>query len=174
VLIKPDLKPNLSDLLSGILENSEINRRKTLLYEQNEDLRKIYPMTLRNGYTIFTRSKIEKIIARTLDNMKLEFEYEPNELLLQHSIVPDFKVNLNGKYYYIEHLGRMDNLAYRKRWFKKLEIYKNIGLLDSLITTSEGFDPIDQEEVIRKLIEDAKDSNLTITVGGYSSHHYLL
>ncbi len=174
VLIKSDLKANLSDLLRGVLENSEINRRKTRLYEQNEDLRKVYPMTLRNGITIFARSKIEKIIAISLDNMRLEFEYEPKELLLQHSIVPDFKISIDGKYYYIEHLGRMDNLAYRKRWFKKLEIYKNLGMIDSLITTSEEVETIDQEEAIKKLINDTKNGNLVNTDGGYSKHHYAL
>lgn len=174
VLIKLDLKANLSDLLRGILENSEINRRKTLLYEQNEDLRKIYPMTLKNGNTIFARSKIEKIIARSLDNMQLEFEYEPKELLLHYFIMPDFKVTMNGKNYYIEHLGRMDNLAYRKRWFKKLEIYKNIGMTDSLITTSEGHEPIDQDEAIKKMIDDIKNGTLANLEGGYSKHHYML
>lgn len=174
ILFKSDLKANLSDFLMGILENSEIDKRRTLLYEQNENLRKIYPMTLKNGCTIFLRSKIEKIIARSLDNMNLEFQYEPTEFLLQYSIKPDFKVTINGQHYYIEHLGRMDNIAYRKRWSKKLEIYQNIGIFEVLITTSEGIEPIEQEEVIKKLIDDAKNGNLDNTEGGYSKHHYML
>ena len=68
----------------------------------------------------------------------------------------------------------MDNLAYRKRWFKKLEIYKNLGMIDSLITTSEEVETIDQEEAIKKLINDTKNGNLVNTDGGYSKHHYAL
>ena len=172
ILINGNLIPKLPEFIGKILENSEINGRKTLLFEQKEDLRRIYPVTLRDGTTIQTRSKIEKIIAKVLDSNNVDFVYEPRDLYLQYYILPDFKVNISGKSFYIEHLGLMDNKAYRKRWNKKLEKYKEMGLLDSLVTTTEGKESVNQDDAIMKIIEDMKNNSLTESVGAHSEHHY--
>lgn len=174
VLVPSSLKNTMYQFIRKIMENSEINKRKTLLFAQNEDIRKVYPVSLKNGKIIQVRSKIEKIIATKLDTLGVDFEYEPQEFLLQYSIIPDFKLNLDSGTFYIEHLGRMDNKAYRRRWHKKLEIYNDIGVIGKLITTSEGKETKNQDEVIERIVREAQDDKLSESSGGYSNHHYLL
>lgn len=174
ILISSQLSGRLPDFLKKILDNSELNRRKTLLFNQSVDLRRMYPFIMSNGQTIMLRSKIEKIIANSLKEMQIDFEYEPKDFLFQYSIVPDFKLKLNSGIFYLEHLGRMNNPVYRKRWYRKLAKYKEIGIYPELITTSEGEQTEDQDAVISRILGDAKNSKLQNTPEGYSGHHYTL
>jgi len=84
---------------------------------------------------------------------------------------PDFRLRINDHAYYIEHLGNMNNQSYRERWLRKLQIYKNLGLAETLITTSESQDSADIEENVKKIIQDIKLNQLKKTQG-YSLHHY--
>lgn len=174
ILLKSDLKNAVPELFSSIHANTEIGRRKTLMFFQAEGTTKLYPVGLESGRKILVRSKIEKIIAENLKDQKVNFEYEPQDLFQQYSMVPDFKIVDGGKTYYLEHLGRMDNGAYRTRWFKKLEKYKLAGLEDKLVTTSETPETIDQSRVIAGIISDIRSGNLRVTEGGFSKHHHLL
>lgn len=103
--------------------------------------------------------------------MNIKFEYGTEEFLASYHLKPDFKLYVNDKVYYIEHLGRMDDIGYRERWLKKFEIYKNLGLADVLITTSESEEITDVEENIKKMIEDIVSNKLQKTEG-FSYHHY--
>ncbi|MDK2876625.1 MAG: hypothetical protein PWQ22_1035 [Archaeoglobaceae archaeon] len=169
ILAHSSLRDNLPLELIKIWRNSEVDQRKTMLFEFKEKPR---PYILeKDGEVLELRSKIEYIIAKTLSDLGIEFEYEPEELM-SHHILPDFKITVQGITYYLEHLGNMDNLAYRERWFKKLEIYKKLGLEDRLITTSEAKVISDPSQNIKKIVEDIKAGKLKYTEGSYSIHHY--
>jgi predicted nuclease of restriction endonuclease-like RecB superfamily len=120
------------------------------------------------------KSKIECIIAKTLDEASVDFEYEPKEFFEEYHIIPDFKLTVDGEIYYVEHLGNMNNPSYRNRWLQKFEIYKKLGIAENLITTSESEEKSNIEMSIRKIINDIKSRKITITEGGYSQHHYYI
>jgi exodeoxyribonuclease V alpha subunit len=163
----------LSDLLAEIWRNSEVERRKTMLFEYKKP-KKPYKYVKKNGEVIRLRSKIEREIARKLDDLGVDFEYEPMDLS-NHGIYPDFKLRLeSGEYYYLEHLGNMKNQAYRERNLRKIEKYKELGLKDRLITTSEAEADSCPEKGIEIIMSDIKKGKLQFTEGGYSSHHYEL
>lgn len=85
------------------------------------------------------RSKSEVIIANILFRSGVDYKYEEN---LQYSdnqtISPDFTIYQNGKIYYWEHLGMLDNPNYAKHWQEKMEIYKKLNLIDYLIITEDN------------------------------------
>lgn len=169
ILAHSSLRDNLPLELIKIWRNSEVDQRKTMLFEFKEKPR---PYILeKDGEVLELRSKIEYIIAKTLCDLGIEFEYEPEELMSYH-ILPDFKITVQGITYYWEHLGNMDNLAYRERWFRKFEIYKELGLGDRLITTSEAKVKSDPSQNVKKIVEDIKAGKLKYTEGSYSIHHY--
>ncbi|RLI72361.1 hypothetical protein DRO97_08970, partial [Archaeoglobales archaeon] len=77
--------------------------------------------------------------------------------------------------FYWEHIGLLSNEWYKDRWFKKFGIYKKLGIVDVLITTSESEEsPGDIEKEISKIIDDLKKGNLKLTEGSYSKHHYVI
>jgi len=171
MLIHGDLKDDLPVIIQRIWRNSEVNSRTTLLFEFKREPFKPYVLVRKNDDIVELRSKIEYIIAKTLDDLDIEFEYEPEELKAEY-ILPDFKITIDDKTFYLEHLGNMENIAYRERWFKKLKIYKKLGLEDRLITTSEAKKGSNIQRNIKKLIEDIKHGRLKCTEGSYSNHHY--
>jgi exodeoxyribonuclease V alpha subunit len=171
-VVHDDLKNELPLVLIRAYDNSLVEQRKTLLFGYKASPFKPYKLTLKNGTILEVDSKIEWIIAKLLDEMNIKFEYGIEDFLHSHHLKPDFRLYVNDKVYYIEHLGRMDNIGYRERWLKKFEIYKNqLGIADNLITTSESEETTNIEENIRKLIEDVMANKLKKTVG-FSYHHY--
>lgn len=173
VLVHKDLKDELYELFRTAYINSQIELIHTLLFGHKQSPFKPYLVRLKNGDKIAVRSKIEYIIAKTLDSFGIEFVYEPEDFAENH-IKPDFKIFLENGEFYWEHLGLLNNDWYKNRWFKKYKIYEDIGITDFLITTSEGEEPKDVESQIRKIIEDLKGDNLRVTDGSYSKHHYVL
>ena len=103
--------------------------------------------------------------------MGIKFEYEPEDFWLEYRIKPDFKLIIDGESYYWEHLGLMEYGAYRNRWSYKKQIYEELGIIDKLITTSEG-EKMLKEESIKDIINDLKSRNLKTTENSYSKHHY--
>lgn len=170
-LIHGDLKDNLAQVFIKAYYNSLVEQRKTLLFGHKISPFKPYQLTLKNGKTIQVDSKIERIIAEVLDKLGVDFESSPKEFLAEHHIVPDFKLHIDDKTYYLEHLGNMGNLSYRERWFRKLPIYKNLNLMDALITTSESEEKTNAEHNVRKIVDDIKSGRLHRTESP-SSHHY--
>jgi|Wag4MinimDraft_11_1082651.scaffolds.fasta_scaffold00868_4 exodeoxyribonuclease V alpha subunit len=170
LFIHESLKDKFYEFLISAHENSAIDNITTLLFEYRPSASKPYKVTLKDGKTLYVRSKIEMIIAKTLDNLGVEFEYEPKDFSRQY-LLPDFKIIYNEQEYYWEHLGMIDNMEYRSRWFRKFEKYKEIGVADHLITTEEY--EYDIENNVRKIIEDIKEGRLKGRQS-YSYHHYFL
>lgn len=89
------------------------------------------------------RSKSEVMIADLLDRMKINYKYEKPLKLTRLGIVhPDFTLLdvKNRKEIYFEHLGMMDDLAYRNNAFNKIRAYEKDGYFigDRLIVTTES------------------------------------
>jgi DNA-binding Xre family transcriptional regulator len=106
------------------------------------------------------RSKSEVVIYNELDNAKVSFKYE--ELLVlpdgkQYS--PDFTIyKKDGSEIYWEHLGRLSDYDYRKRWEAKEKNYNRFGISESnanlIITKDERNGAIDSfhiKDIIYKL-----------------------
>lgn len=113
------------------------------------------------------RSKSELIIADKLHAAGIDYEYEPQINLNGVERYPDFVIedDDSGEKWYWEHLGMMEDPSYRTRWAKKLNEYREAGVLPidegggdkgTLLTTEEylgkGFD----SQAIDKLIEKLK------------------
>ena len=173
LLVHENLKEKLPLTLVGkIHTNSSVEQRKTLLFGYKTSPFKPYKFTLKNGQQIEVDSKIERIIARILDMLDVEFEHGTKEFLAEYHLIPDFKLKIDDETYYIEHLGRMDKQSYRERWFRKLKTYEKIGIIDRLITTSESEERTDVDENIKNIVKDLKTKKLKNTEGAYSRHHY--
>lgn len=173
-VVHSSLKEELPPRLCQAYENSSTESRKTLVFEYKASPLRPYVVTLRSGKTIEARSKVKYIMAKALDDAGVEFEYEPREFFEEYHIVPDFKIFIDGEAYYIEHLGNMNNPSYRNRWFQKFEVYKKLGLVDKLITTSESEERSDIEGNVKKIVEDIKSKCVKRTEGSYPLHHYYI
>jgi len=171
LLVHNDLKDELALVLARAYENSLVEQRRTLLFGHKGSPFKPYKLVLENKTVIQVDSKIECLIAQVLDKLGVRFEHGPTEFYAEHRIVPDFKLFFGEKVFYFEHLGRMDNIGYRERWYRKLETYKKLGLLDILVTTSESEESSNIEENVKKIIDDILSNKLRQTEG-YSYHHY--
>lgn len=172
LIVNTELKDNLPTILARICENSAIEPRKTQLFGYKRTPFRPYLISLKNGRTIEVRSKTEYIIANALDKLDVVFDYEPESFYLEYRIKPDFKLSIGDENFYWEHLGLMDQPWYRKRWHFKLEIYKRLGLLDNLITTTEAKTYTNIDENVKKIIDDLKSKTLKETPGDHSNHHY--
>lgn len=143
-------------------ENSELRRRNTRLFETslrpNADVP--YPENLihqtKNGDRV--RSKSEVIIADTLQELGISYEYE--EKLSPGAgddyRWPDFTVYHEGDAYYWEHLGLLHVPDYREKWERKQEWYEQHGLDGRLITSRDtpegGIDSAEIEEIAQEEI----------------------
>ncbi|MEL1243990.1 RecQ family ATP-dependent DNA helicase [Flavobacterium sp. DGU11] len=84
------------------------------------------------------RSKSEVIIANILTERNINFEYEPMLFSVDRELYsPDFAIAHNGKVYYWEHLGMLDNEEYRSNWKIKKQWY-DLNFPGQLITTEES------------------------------------
>ncbi len=112
------------------------------------------------------RSKSELIIADKLHAAGIEYQYEKSVRLNGVERYPDFIIedDDSGEVWYWEHLGMMEDISYRARWAKKLNEYREAGILPfeegggengTLLTTEEyyskGFDSQAIDEVIKRL-----------------------
>lgn len=87
------------------------------------------------------RSKSEVIVADTLQDLGISYEYEkplaaPDDP--RNFRLPDFTVGYQGDVFYWEHLGMLNVPAYREAWEKKLAWYKATGFFDQLITSEDA------------------------------------
>lgn len=95
------------------------------------DLNKIY--STEKGDKV--RSKSEVIIANTLFNKQISYEYEKQLITPDNQkMSPDFTIDLNGKTYYLEHVGMLNNEQYSKRWLEKRKLYEEFYKENLLIT----------------------------------------
>jgi len=82
----------------------------------------------KNGEMV--RSKSEVIVANTLARLGLFYEYEkklynPNDRT--DYILPDFTIRHNGREFYWEHLGMLQNPKYKAKWEWKMTWYSKCG-----------------------------------------------
>ena len=173
LLTSETLKQELSEILSKACENSVLAQRNTLLFGFKMSVFKPYYYTKSNGQEIALRSKIELLIAKALDANNVEYVYEPQDFYQEYRVLPDFKLSIDGKSYYVEHLGDMNHRPYRERWAKKWRVYNNhLKIGDIIVTTEEKDGNIDKG--IESIISDIKNGNLKQSQNSYSEHHYLL
>ncbi|WP_169974309.1 MULTISPECIES: ATP-dependent RecD-like DNA helicase [unclassified Campylobacter] len=101
------------------------------------------------------RSKSEVIVANILNKIKVDYLYEEPLNVNGKIYVPDFTLNYEGKTAYLEHLGMLSDLSYRKRWEEKKVNYESEGISEikgNLIITKDGLDgSIDAELIENKI-----------------------
>lgn len=102
------------------------------------------------------RSKSEAMIDMLLYQSKIPYRYECQLKLRDSTLYPDFTIRhpQNGKIYYWEHFGMMDNSFYIQNYLKKMQIYLDNGIVPdlNLITTFETKDhPLTSEKVQEKI-----------------------
>ncbi len=84
------------------------------------------------------RSKSEVIIANLLTAAGIPFEYEIPLFASDGTLyLPDFTITWRGKPYYWEHLGKLNDAGYVKKWEKKTKWYSK-HFRDSLLVTEES------------------------------------
>ena len=130
-----------SELLSPYFfpESQELQKWMTQPYEGNLS----YPEQCihKTSAGILVRSKSEALITMLLHINKIPFRYECALTLGDITIYPDFTIRhpQTGQFFYWEHFGMMDNPAYAKNAFSKLQLYIDHGIVPSiqLLTTYE-------------------------------------
>ncbi|MBO5995566.1 MAG: hypothetical protein J6Q41_08640 [Firmicutes bacterium] len=97
------------------------------------------------------RSKSELIICEIFYKYGIEFRYEEVIYLNGKRLVPDFVIRRksDGKIFYWEHCGMMDQPIYRKRYFEKRDLYEFCGIVpwDNLIFTYDMDGSIDSNYI---------------------------
>ncbi|MBO4687122.1 MAG: hypothetical protein J5636_01280 [Clostridiales bacterium] len=122
-------------------------------YERWLSLKEVEDKTITNGYAhgrhLF-RSKSELLIAQLLEELKLEYKYEVIITVDGKRRWPDFAVYCPeiDRFFFIEHLGRMDDRSYRSDNLEKMEAYEKASIrngIDIIYTTEfgEGFFNLD-------------------------------
>ncbi len=95
----------------------------------------------------WVRSKSEVIIANELAHAGIDYAYEkPLELPDGSRWLPDFTIMRNGEPVYWEHLGLLDDPAYKRRWEAKKAAYARNGISEekgNLVITSDVRGSID-------------------------------
>ncbi|MDT3738265.1 MAG: RecQ family ATP-dependent DNA helicase [Candidatus Kapabacteria bacterium] len=137
---KREYKHNLLDYLVYLLDNfdSSISLHQEIgryLGVNKHLLNKIH----QTESGVWVRSKSEVIIANILYRSKIDFQYE--EKLYFNATQwkePDFTIRHNGKIWYWEHLGLLGDEQYNENWQEKKQIFKDLGVFDSVITTKES------------------------------------
>lgn len=128
-LLAPYFQPESSDLQSWMESPYEQNRK----YPEQ----KIYGTSA----GIHVRSKSESMIVYLLHDYKIPFRYESELELGQVTVYPDFTIRhpKTGKLFLWEHLGMVDEPAYRRNALSKLQLYMEHGWIPSvnLILTFE-------------------------------------
>ena len=109
---------------------------------------------------LIVRSKSEVIIANELITRGIPFEYERMIKEDGYRCIPDFTFeDASGDRIIWEHLGMLDNPAYRASWEKKKKIYKELGYIEgeTLFTTRDhengAFDSTEVTAVIDELVD---------------------
>lgn len=137
---KREYKHNLFDYLVFLLNNFESSK------SMHQDIGRYLGINKHLLNKIFktesgdwVRSKSEVIISNILKARGVDFKYE--EKLFYNPTnwkEPDFTLRINGITYYWEHLGLLGDEEYNEDWIEKKEIFKQLGIFDRVITTTES------------------------------------
>lgn len=153
-----DSNPEYGNLLSSyfVPKNLELSEWVKTPYQQNDmhSEQKIYKSCSGNS----VRSKSEVLIDMALHTHCIPFRYECALQLEGAVLYPDFTIRHpeNGKWFYWEHFGMMDEPMYYANVYKKLHLYTMNGIVPGihLITTYETKkNPLDMEKVERVIRE---------------------
>lgn len=152
-IISPKYKELLNPIFTPISE--ELHHWAMQPYEKNE---KHPEHLLHNTYSGgYVRSKSEALIDMFLFKNQIPFRYECSLQLGDIFLYPDFTIRhpKTGEFYYWEHFGMMDNVAYSKKVCLKLQLYIENGIIPSiqLITTYETKDNPLSPERVEKIVE---------------------
>ena len=102
------------------------------------------------------RSKSEVVIANSLYESGVDYEYEKPLVLDGVRKVPDFTIYdaATGNTWYWEHLGMLADPAYAERWKRKREFYAAHGIVEgnNLIITRDGADGSIDSMAIQQVI----------------------
>lgn len=124
-------------------------------YEKNENYPEQLTQPSISGNTL--RSKSEEKIDSALFKAKIPFRYECALQLGNKTIYPDFTIihPETGKIYYWEHFGIMDDVAYARNAFSKMNLYYSNGIVPSinLIMTFETKETPLSNITVEKIIE---------------------
>lgn len=144
--------PEYSKLLERhfISKNKELQKWENEDYERNE-MHKEH-LIIKGTQGKMVRSKSEAIIDKMLYTAGIPFRYEEKLILGNAVIYPDFVIRhpKTGRYYYWEHFGMMDDVAYIKNTCEKIKLYSENSIIPSinLIMTFETKDnPLNINEV---------------------------
>lgn len=101
---------------------------------------------------IMVRSKSEALIVMILHSNKIPFRYECCLRFGEKYYYPDFTIRHpeDGRTFYWEHFGLMDDPDYRKKMFDKLKQYADHGLIigvNLIVTCENKMYPLQQEQV---------------------------
>lgn len=133
---------------------------------------------------IFVESRIELMIYYSLMQTRerlgsnvFQFAYEIMPIVNGKTIPikTDFTIYCNGKTYYWEHLGRLNEKEYARKWKEiKFPTYEKFEVTNQLITTDEiyGINPHNIEIVVQDIVKDRL--SMTDKLNKYSKHHYSL
>ena len=109
---------------------------------------------------LIVRSKSEVIIANQLYERGIKFDYEKLKEENGRRCIPDFTFeDASGDTIIWEHLGMLNNPAYKESWEKKLAFYNSIGFTEgvNLFTTVDhengSIDSTEIADVIDKIAE---------------------
>lgn len=137
LLDMPEYKTLLSSTFQ--LPSEEFAAWMTSPYEQNPNHPEQLAHHTLSGH--FVRSKSEVLIDMALYMNHIPFRYECALTLGNVTLYPDFTIKhpQTGVIYYWEHFGLMDEPAYSKNTYSKLQLYTSHNIIPSiqLITTYE-------------------------------------
>ncbi len=173
IVVNKKLEDELPKILQEAYFRSAVAGHDTLLFGHKTQYKRPFKLTLKDGSVVAFASKIEYMIGDILDKAGVYFEYECSDFLDKYHFLPDFKFKINGKFYYLEHLGNI-NIRYANRWNWKKDVYTRLGYIDNLITTSEKEDSSNVNSTIAQIISDVTCNKLRSTPASYSNHHYEL
>lgn len=126
--------------------NQTRNGPFSFTFEEWNNLVELNDQDIKSGYqhgNRLFRSKSEMLIAQILESLGLEYKYEPIVEINGLTRYPDFAVYCpeTGRYFFIEHLGRMDDPKYRFDNLAKIDLYENNGIrngVDIIYNTEFG------------------------------------
>ena len=105
----------------------------------------------------YVRSKSESMIAMLLQMNRIPFRYECALQLGDITLFPDFTIRhpQTGQLFYWEHFGMMDNPAYARNAFSKLQLYNANEIIPSidLLTTFETKNNPLSPEMVKKMVD---------------------
>ena len=100
----------------------------------------------------YVASKSEMIIANKLYSLGIHYEYEKEVVIGNVHFRPDFTISTkDGRIFYWEHAGMMDEPEYRRRHDDKMDFYERNGirLQENLIVTKDHDGTISMDEIRR-------------------------